>query len=53
MKRWYRIAIKSDSQGFYTMTADSESEEKIEESSSNFVRWLTDRIEYTLLEGDA
>jgi len=49
-KLWYRVAIKSNNSGFYTMTADSKDEEKFEETTHNFVRWLTDRIEYELPE---
>lgn len=50
-KAWYRIALKRCGvSGIYTMTADTEAEEKLEETEYNFVGWLTDRIEYELPE---
>lgn len=43
VKGWYRVAL---TQGNCTETADEWlSEEKLEKSS-DFIRWLTDRVEY-------
>lgn len=59
-KGWYRVGLlKTDEGEFFTTTADStdpyEDPEQtyLDEWSEDFVRWLTDRIEYTLPEGDA
>lgn len=59
-KGWYRVGLlKTDEGEFFTTTADStdpyEDPEQtyLDEWSEDFVRWLTDRIEYTLQEGDA
>ncbi|MBR7747442.1 hypothetical protein [Undibacterium baiyunense] len=49
-KQWYRVALFKDG---LTDTADNLMHEVIFKDHKNFVRWLTDRIEYTLPEGDA
>lgn len=41
-KRWYRVAEFE----YCTSTANSESDEKVFESASDFVRWLTERVYY-------
>jgi len=49
-KGWYRVVLFKNG----TTTAEDEDQEKRwSENNPNFVRWLTDRIEYTLPEGDA
>jgi hypothetical protein len=59
-KGWYRVGLlKTDEGEFFTTTADStdpyEDPEQtyLDEWSEDFVRWLTDRIEYELPEGEA
>lgn len=49
-KAWYRVVLFRNG----TTTAETEYEEKRwSENNPNFVRWLTDRIEYELPEGEA
>jgi len=49
-KGWYRVVLFKNG----TTTAEDEDQEKRwSENNPNFVRWLTDRIEYELPEGDA
>lgn len=49
-KGWYRVVLFKTG----TTTAESEHEEKRwSENNSNFICWLTDRIEYELPEGEA
>lgn len=49
-KAWYRVVLFKNG----TTTAETEYEEKRwSENNSNFIRWLTDRIEYELPEGEA
>lgn len=48
-KGWYRVALFKNG---VTCTEFEEEEEKCEKHNSYFIRWLTDRIEYTLPEGD-
>lgn len=57
-KQWCRVALKKFADNdcdreFYTWSCDDEHEESAEKNCPEFVRWLTDRIEYTLPEGDA
>lgn len=52
-KQSYRISLHKDKDEFYTTTADNENEERRLLESDTFIEWLTDRIEYTLPEGDA
>lgn len=48
-KAWYRVVLFKNG----TTTAESEHEEKRwSECNSNFICWLTDRIEYELPEGE-
>ena len=50
-KAWYRVALWSGTLGCRMVTlAISDYEEKQCEDQRDFVRWLTDRIEYTLPE---
>lgn len=51
-KQWYRVA-KMRGNLFYTTTADNDRDERNMEGHPYFVRWLTDRIEYELPEGEA
>ena len=52
-KQWYRIALKRcNLSGVFTMTADNEHDEQLEETEDNFICWLTERIEYELPEGE-
>jgi len=49
-KGWYRVVLFKNG----TTTAEDEDQEKRwSENNPNFVRWLTDRIEYELPGGDA
>lgn len=52
-KGWYRVALKkSDNDKYYTMSYELEEEELWQVNNRNFVRWLTDRIEYELPKGE-
>lgn len=52
-KGWYRVALWSGTLGCRMVTlAISDYEEKQCEDQRDFVRWITDRIEYTLPEGE-
>lgn len=46
--RWYRVALYSANGQFWTSTVDRQNGEAAERSDEFFVRWLTDRIEYTV-----
>ena len=47
--RWYRVAlIKSQIGELWVGTADEESDEVTLQNSLQFVRWLTDRVEYNV-----
>lgn len=46
VKRWYRVALLGGGGGQYTYTADDEKSEEYVSGGCDFVRWLTDRIEY-------
>jgi len=53
-KGWYRVAALKPELGRSSIgVADSEEREKAFEWENYFICWLTDRIEYTLPEGDA
>ena len=59
-KEWYRVALIKDNRGkTFTSTADStefhRNPEKnlLGEWGEDFIKWLTDRIEYELPEGEA
>lgn len=61
-KQYYRVSLMLDEYGnFFVSTIDNSSNEDESNYESekgyrdgiHFVRWLTDRIEYTLPEGDA
>ena len=52
-KGWYRVVLWKETLGCRMVTlAISDYEEKQCEEQGDFVRWLTDRIEYTLPEGE-
>lgn len=45
--RWYRVALFKNALGeFWAGTADRESDEVLTQNSEQFVRWITDRVEY-------
>ena len=48
-KQWYRVCLTTHG----AMAASSDKQEKLIGNFPIFIRWLTDRIEYTLPEGDA
>ena len=60
-KDWARLALLKDDKEYFSGRADKDmgsSEDEIIKGledlyCAHFVRWLTDRIEYTLPEGDA
>ena len=60
-KDWARLALPKDEKEYFSGRADKdmgESEDEIIKGledlyCAHFIRWLTDRIEYTLPEGDA
>ena len=52
-KAWYRVALLLLDKGCYTWTDDNNGGEDDLEKDKRFVRWLTDRIEYELPEGEA
>lgn len=57
-KGWYRVALLQDEHGFTTYSCeDDDNGDDIDSLTQNmcmdFVRWLTDRIEYTIPEGEA
>lgn len=49
-KQTYRVALKRTDNIFYPIIAEQPHEEAVIQTGSNFVEWLTDRIEYTLPE---
>ena len=52
-KEWYRVALWKGTLGCRMVTlAIGDYEEKQCEDQGDFVRWLTDRIEYELPEGE-
>lgn len=51
-KQWYRVALVVEGDFFYTLTVDEPAKLELFSSSQYFVRWLTDRIEYELPEGE-
>lgn len=48
--RWYRVALFKDANGkFWTQSADSQTlDEEAFTMNEEFVKWLTDRVEYEL-----
>lgn len=48
-KAWYRVALFRNG----TKTAELEPEVRRWSDNPNFIRWLTDKIEYELPEGEA
>lgn len=53
-KQWYRVGLVEKPKGnFYTISADHDEAEEAWVKSSEFIKWLTDRIEYELPEGEA
>ena len=48
-KSWYRVCLTTHG----AMAASSDKQEELIGNFPIFIRWLTDRIEYTLPEGDA
>ena len=46
IKQWYRVALFKYDDDFLTQVADNGADENDYEGNINFVKWLTDRIEY-------
>lgn len=46
VKGWYRVALLGVGVGQYTYTVEDEESEEYVGGGIDFVRWLTDRIEY-------
>lgn len=51
-KQWCRVALFKGKDDYFTQSLGNLLHEKVWEAETGFVRWITDRIEYELPEGE-